>query len=325
MIVFDNENPVLLNNFLDYLVNIKHYSMTTISEYRIDLLVFFRFIKGYNELQLEIKDFTFFVFANVKESDILAFLVYLNYTRNCSASTRKRKISAIKSFYKWLFAFNTVGSLKNPTESLPSIQNIKRLPKHLSLEKAKKLINVFNYKNSKFAIRNNTIIILLLNCGLRASELININISDLNLLNGYIRIVGKGRKERICWLNSTTKQQLKSYLDIRNKNKTIIDTSEPLFLSYRNGRLNLRTVETIVENAYNLAGIKEIGYTTHTLRHTAATIIYQYVKSDVLLLKEILGHSTVKSTEIYTHIYDEKIKEAFNSNPLGNYIYRKSA
>lgn len=325
MFSYNNKNPILLVDFLNYLNNVKNYSITTIKEYKIDLMFFFRFIKEYCNIEIEIKDFNIFTFTNIKESDIIAFLVYLNYTKDDSASTRKRKLCSIKAFYKWLFTFNPIGDIKNPALDLPSIRDMKILPKYLSLKKVKKVIDVFNSENSKFPIRNNTIIALFLNCGLRASELININLCDINLSDGYIRIFGKGHKERICYLNNNIKKRLTEYINIRNTSKNIIDVYEPLFLSYRKGRLNLRTVEKIVKDAYRLAKIGDRGYTVHTLRHTTATLIYEHVKPDILLLKEILGHSTVKSAEIYTHVYNNKIKEAFSSNPLSNYDPKKVA
>ena len=323
--MYNSENPILLIDFLNYLKNIKNYSITTIREYTIDLMFFFRFIKNYCNIEIAIKDFNIFIFTNLKESDIIAFLVYLNYTKDDSASTRKRKLCSIKAFYKWLFNFNPTGNIKNPALDLPSIKYIKTLPKYLSLEKVKKIINVFNFENSKFPIRNNTIIELFLNCGLRASELININLCDINLSDSYIRIFGKGHKERICFLNNNIKNKLMEYINIRTGGKNIINIYEPLFLSYRKDRLNLRTVEKIVKDAYKLAKLEDRGYTTHTLRHTTATLIYEYFKSDILLLKEILGHSTVKSTEIYTHVHNSKIKEAFNSNPLSDFNYKNVA
>lgn len=325
MKIFRRENPNILNKFLHYLDSIKHYSIRTIDEYRIDLMVFFTFIKKFLNLPIDVKDFNLFTVQNVKEADIFAFLVYLNDSRDCTASTRSRKIAAIKAFYKWLYVFYPNENICNPVEYLPNIQAIKRLPKYLSLTDSKKVINVYNLKNSKFPIRNNAIISLFLNCGLRVSELININLCDLNLNDACIRIIGKGDKERISWLNELTKEQLKSYLEVRNKGLELIDISGPLFLTSKKKRLSVRSVEIIVENAYNLAGLGNRGYTTHTLRHTAATLMYQYVKPDILLLKEFLGHSTIKSTEIYTHVSDEQIREAFNSNPLSNYDLEHTA
>ena len=295
MNIFNIKNPDILNRFLSYLINAKHYSIDTAKEYGSDLLLFFKFLKEYKEINIEVTEFNTFILLRVNEDDIISFIVYLNYHRNCTASTRERKMYAIKSFYKWLFAVYSIKSIQNPTKELLNVQQIQRLPKYLTLEKVKKLKNVFNSANSRFSIRNNTIIMLFLECGLRVSELININLCDLNLTEGYIRIIGKGNKERLCYLNESIKQQLKKYLQIRSKENNIIDIKEPLFLSYRKDRLNRRSVEDITENAYKLAGLEEFGYTAHTLRHTSATIMYQYT-NDILLLKEFLGHATISSS-----------------------------
>ncbi len=326
MNIFSNKNPDILNKFITYLLNIKHYSISTANEYKLDLLIFFRFIKQYCNISIKISEFNSSVLLSVKESDILAFIVYLNHNRNCTASTRKRKIYAIKAFYKWLFAFYSIKNIQNPAEELPNIQQIQRLPKYLTLEQAKKLKNVFDTTNSKFPLRNNTIITLFLENGLRVSELININLSDLNLNDNYIKIIGKGNKERLCYLNKNTKEQIKEYIQTRNTGKeNIINIKEPLFLSYRKSRLNRRTVEEITEKAYKLAGLENLGYTTHTLRHTSATIMYQYTNADILLIKEFLGHSSVQSTQIYAHINNEQIRNAVESNPLSNFMIEKTA
>lgn len=326
MNIFDSTNPTILNDFITYLFNMKQYSINTVKEYRIDLMVFFKFIKEYCNVQVGIFDFNVFILQNIKESDIIAFLIFLNYTKDNSASTRERKLCAIKCFYKWLFSTYSISNMINPTLDLSNIQSIEKLPKYLNLKDAKKVLNIFNSENSKFPVRNNTIICLFLNSGLRASELINIKINDVNLSDGYIRIIGKGNKERIVWLNEYTKKQIKLYLSSRiNNQDKVIDISEPLFISYRNKKLGLRTVEVITENAFKLAGLSEYNYTTHSLRHTSATIMYKYVKSDILLLKEFLGHSTIKSTEIYLHIEDNDIRDAVNKNPLSNYEPKKVA
>lgn len=187
------------------------------------------------------------------------------------------------------------------------------------MDDAKKLNNVFNLSNCRYSKRNNAIIALFLNCGLRVSELSNIRLCDLNLNESYIRIIGKGNKERIAWLNKSTKKKIEDYLKFRNKNLKMLDIMQYLFLNRDNGRLAVRTIEVIVEKAYELAEIGNRGYTTHTLRHTSATIMYQYVKSDMLMLKEFLGHSSIKSTEIYTHISNNQIKNAVDSNPLSDF------
>ncbi len=321
-----NEKPDILIKFLKYLSNVKHYSIKTINGYGDDLITFFRFIKKYLNLPIKVSEFNLFIVRDIKEGDILAFLIYLDSTKLNSASTRKRKLASIKAFYKWLYDIYPIDNISNPAKNLPSIQEVFRLPKYLNLNEAEKILNIFNRRNSKFPERNNLIIAFFLNCGLRVSELANIRICDLNLEEGYVRIIGKGNKERKAWLNRKNKEKLEKYLIIRNKDIAVIDITNPLFVSYqRKQKLSVRAIETIVENAYKLAKIGDRGYTTHTLRHTSATIMYQYVKPDILLLKEFLGHSTVKSTEIYTHITNENIKKAFNSNPLSNFEPRNIA
>lgn len=324
MNIFSNENPEILNKFLSYLLNIKYYSINTVNEYRRDLLVFFEFLKKYLNINVKVREFNSFILLRVNEDDIISFIVYLNNTRNYTASTRKRKIYSLKAFYKWLFAIYSIQKIQNPTKELPDMKQIQRLPKYLTLEKVKKLKNVFNLTNSRFHLRNNSIIILFIECGLRVSELVNINLCDLNLKEGYIKIIGKGNKERHCYLNENTKRQLKKYLQIRSKKEDIIDIKEPLFLSSRKGRLGVRAVQTITEQAYKLASLEDFGYSTHTLRHTCATIIYQYT-NDILLVKEFLGHSTVTSTEIYSHVNNEQIKNAVESNPLSNFTIENIA
>ncbi len=319
------KNPKILDKFLTYLANVKSYSLQTIKGYEIDLLLFFRFIKKYCKINISIEEFNIFVLLNIREDEIISFLVYLNYNRNCTACTRARKIASIKCFYKWLFKKYHINELKNPTENLPTIQQINRLPKYLNLEKSKKIINIFNSKNSKFYIRDNTIIILFLNCGLRISELVNINLNDLDLINKTLKVKGKGNKERICYLNNSVVKSLRKYVKARVKNESIIDLSEPLFLSYRKDRIKTNAIRYIVKKAYKLAELESYHYTVHTLRHTSATILYQYVNSDILMLQKFLGHTSIKSTEIYTHISNEKVKEAVFRNPLANFGVEEEA
>ncbi len=316
----NDENPVVLNRFLSYLLNIKHYSKTTINEYRLDVLLFFRFIKLYHNLSIGVKDFTVFILHSIREDDIYAFLVHLNINRSCTACTRRRRVYGIKCFYKWFFTvYSNKDIMKNPIEDIPYIQDVERLPKYLTLAEAKSIIGIFDVNNCKFPVRNNTIIALFLNCGLRASELINIKISDLDLCNGYIRIIGKCNKERICYLNVDIKEQLSKYLDYLKVTRKNVNMGDLLFVTRLNTRFSLRDVEIITQRAYELAGLGHKGYTTHTLRHTIATIMYEN-NPDILLLKNFLGHSTIKATEIYTHICNDRVRCAVNNNPLSNYI-----
>lgn len=320
-----NTNPKILNNFLYYLQNIRNFTEDTIKAYNSDLLHFFYFIKEYNKIPIEIKDFNVFILANVKEADIIAFLVYLNFNRDNKPSSRNRRLSAIRSFYKWLLYTNPTIQKENPAKEILNSGKIFRLPKYLNLQQAQKIQNIFTLENSKFPIRNNAIISLFLNTGTRASELINIDIKDINFKNNSIIVSGKGNKERVVFFANSCKEKLIKYLNIRFKGKTFIDISEPLFISCRKKRISIDAIEDICSKAYQLMGLKEYKYTTHTLRHTAATLIYIYVAQDILLLKKILGHESITSTEIYTQVYDSKTKEAFEKNPLSNITKEKAA
>ena len=308
------EKPMILKKFLKYLANTKNYSMNTIISYEFDLTVFFRFICEHLFFNIEIKDITVFILANVKEEDIISFLIYLSYEKGNSAETRNRKLAAIKCFFNYLY--NKYPSLKNklnPTENISKAEEMIRLPKYLKLEDAKRIQNIFNSDNSRYSIRNNTIIILFLQTGMRLSELKNIIIKDINFENKTIKIIGKGNKERIVYLNKVAINSIQKYLDTRNYNE-----NEYLFVNKYNNKLSRRTIESICEKAFKLANLDKYNYTTHTLRHTAATYIYKETK-DILIVRNILGHENLNATEIYTHIVNDEIQDAFYKHPLANF------
>ena len=320
-----NEIPLILKKFLKYLENVKNYSKNTIKEYSIDLMVFFRFLKKYHNLDIGVKEFNVFILAQTKESDVIAFLVYLNYNRNDTASTRQRKLASIRCFFKWLlnnYPSNTQWT--NPTNDLPNIREVERIPKHLTLSQAKKIMNIFTIYNSNYPRRNNMIITLFLNTGLRVSELSNLNTSDINFDDKYIKLIGKGNKERKIFISEKLKTQLIEYIKIEYNYNDIIETDIPLFISHRNQRLGVHAIQEICKNAYKLMGLEHYGYTAHTLRHTFATIMYKHVNGDIFLLKEIMRHESIIATERYVHIENNTIKEAFDKNPL-NEIYSKVA
>ena len=320
-----NECPEILKDFLAYLSGIKNYSYHTIKNYYLDLMIFFKFIKEYMEIEVAIKDFNVFILAKVQEKDIIAFLVYLNYYKDNTAQTRQRRLSSIRTFYKWLFInYPPFNGRKNPTKNIPNIEPVNRLPKYLNLEQAKEIQEVFNITNSRFPLRDNTIISTFLHTGIRLSELININIEDINFYSKTIRIIGKNDKERTVYIDKVLMQNLEKYLKWRNKENKLISLSEPLFLNKNNNRIGVDCVENICEKAFNIMGLKEYGYTTHTLRHTAATLIYKQTK-DLLILKEFLGHAQLSTTEIYTHVINDEIKKAVENNPLSNLEIKKVA
>ena len=308
------QNPAILNDYLLYLLNTKNYSLGTIKGYELDLQLFFNFILEYKQINMTLIKITIFILFQIKTEDIYAYLVYLNHEKNNCSSTRQRKLAAIKSFFKWLYLNEPNSNKKNPAIVIPQIELHYRLPKYLTLDQAKQIQVIFNLKNSKYPIRNNAIITLFLSTGIRISELLSININDLDFENNCIRILGKGNKERIVYFSNYCKQQIKKYLDIRKDVK-----ENALFLSSHNVRISKSSVENICKQAYSLLGLENKHYSAHTLRHTAATIFYEYSNNDILLLKEILGHSTIISTEIYTHIKNKAVKEAIEKNPLSNY------
>lgn len=306
--------PYLLIKFSKFL-NSKNYSSITIREYCNDLTTFFKFLKQYFELDVDFRKINIFILSRVNEADIFAFLVFLNYSRNNTAITRQRKISCIKTFYNWLFTlkYSCFKDKENPAINIPNITRVQRLPKYLNFEEAKNIQNVFNEQNSKNPIRNNTIIVLFLNTGIRLSSLISLNINDINFKEKKMKIIAKGNKELEILLNKFTIEQLTKYLQTRN------DDEEALFLSSRNKRIGRRMVEYICEKAFELVGLANRKYTVHSLRHTAATIYYNSTGGNLLVVKKILGHSSITSTEIYTHVDNHKLKAAINANPLNNY------
>lgn len=314
--MFDNKKEVskIIENFINYLVCIKNYSINTAKAYLSDLILFSSFIKKYKNIPLEIKDFNIFVFLQIKESDIIAFLVYSNYSKNNCPYTRQRRVTSIKAFYKYILGLHPVINKINPTENLPQIKKDERLPKYLKLKQAKQIQTVFSKENTKFPERNNAIITLFLSTGIRLSELINIDINDINFDDNSITIFGKNSKERIVYFSSYCKEKLFEYLNTRVEND-----NRALFINRWGKRVGVNAVENICERAYKLLGINNNGYTVHTLRHTSASIMYIYVANDVLLVKEFLGHASLASTQIYTHLNNNKLREAVDKNPLNNY------
>lgn len=318
MLLNIKENPKILNDFLMYLYSIKSYSKNTISTYNFNILQFLKFLLQYWNIPIKTNQITIFILINVKESDIVAYLVYLNYTRDNSASTRKNKVDALRSFYKWIFNSFPTNSNKNPILNLPKIQQQTRLPKYLSLDKAYKIQNIFNISNSRFHVRDNLIIALFLHTGMRLSELVNTNICNIDFTNKTINVIGKNNKERTVYLNNFCIKRIKEYLKLRRNKTNILNYKDALFVNKSGQRLKQNGVEYICKKAFRLAGLEDYNYTPHSLRHTAATHLYMNTEN-LLVVKDFLGHSSVTSTEIYSHIHDTIIKDAVNKNPLSTF------
>lgn len=315
----NDSNPEFLNNYLVHLKVVRMLSERTISEYYFDIRLFLKYIHKNNTGQdtvtedVDIKDMSTDELKGISVTDIYNFIFYVADERQNDKRTRYRKKSSLKSFFRYLMKTERITE-SDPTADIDMPSPKATLPKFLSLDESMKLLKT---SNSKDSLRDYCMITLLLNCGMRLSELININIKDIDFLENRMKILGKGNKERMVYLNNACISALKNYLEIRNDNPKAVD--EPaLFISNQNKRISKRRVQQIVENTVKAAELDGKGITTHKLRHTAATLMYQYGAADILTLKELLGHSSTSTTEIYTHLDSEQVRSAVEENPLAN-------
>jgi len=322
-----DQNPEFLNLFLDYSINILNKSMNSVKEYNYDLNMFLKYIKIHFRLTKEtdfqnisIKDFDIETLKKIKPEDILSFLTYLALNKNAKAATRARKISTIRIFFAYLSQKAQILEI-NPAQNIETPKKEKRMPKYLSLDDSKKLLNVSYDQSDENKERDYAIITIFLNCGLRLSELVGINIKDIDFSESKMNVVGKGNKERTIYLNKACISAIQSYLDVRPKEGVKSDSKnskDALFLSKRYERISNRMVQYIVEKELKKAGLDTSKYSAHKLRHTAATLMYQYGNVDIRALQELLGHESISTTEIYTHVNNEQVRNAVESNPLAD-------
>lgn len=318
--------PIILADYLNYLKSIRGLSATTIKEYSYDLEVFFEYQiirkiyygdQNAFENEFNPKDINKIItpnfLENLKITDFYSYLSYLDNEKNDNPTTRSRKISAINSFYNYLYQEievidnNITVKLKNPKIS-------KRQPVYLTLEETERLLNVINTeKNDFLRARDMAIVFTFLTTGMRLSELVSINVSDIE--NDHFTIIGKGNKERTIYLTENALKVIHYYLRIRKDylEDLYIDA---LFISTRKKRISNRAVQATIEKYLRKAGFDTSIYSTHKLRHTAATLMYKYGNVDIRALKDILGHTNISTTQIYTHLEDEDLKNAINKNPL---------
>lgn len=314
-----NDLPQLVREFLIYLDVIKNKSSLTIEEYSSDLRLFFKFLKYYRGLvpssddfeQIDISDIDLEFIKAISLNDAYAFLSYCKNERDNQAAARARKVSSIRAFFKYLCTQRQILAY-NPMEVLDSPKLKKALPKYLTLEESLKLLKSVDGKHKE---RDYCILVFFLNCGLRLSELVALNYQDIRD-DRTMRVTGKGNKERTIYLNDACLDAFASYMAVRPVDGVAAQDRNALFLSNRNRRISPKTVQHIVYTFLEKSGLE--GYSVHKLRHTAATLMYQHGNVDVLVLKDILGHENLGTTEIYTHIIDEQLKAASESNPLAN-------
>ncbi len=321
----NSENPEFLNDYLVHIKVVKMLSERTIQEYYLDTRLF---LKYYHNLKhdctdnIEDVDISGMTTADLKQitlSDIYNFIFYTADERHNADKARYRKLSALRSFFKYLTKSTHILA-EDPTKDIEVPVPKQALPKFLSLNESLRLLASADSTDSK---RDYCILTLFLNCGMRLSELVGIDIRDIDFTEKRLKVLGKGNKERMVYLNSACLDALNSYLEDRTANKKA--AAEPaLFISNQNKRISKRRVQQIVENSLREAGLDGKGITTHKLRHTAATLMYQYGDADVLTLKELLGHASVSTTEIYTHLSDDNVRSAVESNPLANVKSDKS-
>ena len=324
------ENPDYINAFLDYSATILNKSPNSIKEYNYDLSMFLKFIKIHFNLtketdfsKIEIKDLSFDIIKKIELDDIHAFLGYLSTTNNSKSATRARKISTIRIFFKYLSQDASKKFLldHNPALNLKTPKKDKRLPKYLSLEDSKKLLDAASNEDNRNFERDYAITTLFLNCGMRLSELVGINVNDIDFSECKMTVIGKGNKERTIYLNNACMKAISNYLQVRPKQGIKHDnknSEKALFLSERKERISNRTVQHIINKELMEAGLDSRKYSVHKLRHTAATLMYQYGEVDIRALQELLGHESISTTEIYTHVNNDQVRSAVERNPLAN-------
>ena len=318
--------PQILRNFLTYHENIKSQSPLTISEYYLDLRMFLRFIKLMRgELpvstpldDIPIKDIDISFLETITSNDVFDFLSYLANDRpvnpesaspdhGISASSRARKLSAIKSFFKYLTTRMKLLQ-ENPVADLEYPKLRKSLPKYLTLEQSAALLKAVSGPNEK---RDYAILMLFLNCGIRRSELVGLNITDV--YEDRIRVVGKGNKERFVYFGSACRKAIDAYMEVRSKQ--ILSDNRALFGSRNSNRISTDAVHRLVKKALLQAGLDATQFSAHKLRHTAATMMLSG-GVDVKNVQEVLGHENLNTTQIYTHIENTELKIAAEANPL---------
>ena len=299
----------------------------TVCEYLSDLRMFFRYLIATEKridpnspdfAKIDIQGITAADMEKVSAETIYRFLFYVDQQRGNGAAAKSRKLSALRSFFKYLYAKKHLIS-HDPTADIDGPKKRNALPKFLNLEESKRLLAaVEGDVDSKSRVRDYAIITLFLNCGMRVSELVGINLSDLDHELTSLRVTGKGSKQRMIYLNDACKSAVRAYLSERMAEDPRKNNTDALFLSSRVQRISVKTVQWMVYRYLDAAGLSNRGLSVHKLRHTAATLMYQTGKVDIRVLKDVLGHEQLNTTQIYTHVSDEGMKQAMENNPLSD-------
>lgn len=327
--------PPLVRDFLTYISTIRGKSAQTAHEYFLDLRMFLRYIKRLRGLapsdqpfdEIEIADVDLPFLRDVTLSETYSFLEFIASERpqrknsastayGLSAKSRARKISSLRAFYRYLTEKRALFEV-NPMLNLDSPSTRKTLPRYLSVEDSMSLLE---HIDGAYAERDYCILTFFLNCGMRVSELVGLSLHDISLSDRTVRVLGKGNKERMLFLNDACVAAYERYLPTRitphEKDKHAV------FISRNRNRINVQTVKWLVKKYLGAAGLDSTKYSAHKLRHTAATLMYQN-GVDIRTLQTVLGHTNLDTTMIYTHIDDVNVREAADRNPLAH-VQRKT-
>lgn len=315
-----NDAPELVSEFLSHKLVNQGKSEKTCFQYYHDLRSFFRYLlitkyeKQYGDYDpgdLSFSEVTDDMVLSVKAKDINNFILHCKKVKENGEAAINRKISALRSLYKYLHNVKMAMD-KNPTEFIETPKRPKRLPKYLNLDESLSLLESVDGKNKE---RDYAILTIFLNCGLRVSELCGISLKDMDSELETLRVIGKGNKERLIYLNDACRDAIRAYLEVRPKDARP-EARNALFISRNRNRISDKTVQWLVYKYLKESGLDRPGMSVHKLRHTAATLMYQHGHTDVRVLKDILGHEDLSTTEIYTHVSDTQMRDAASSNPL---------
>lgn len=326
--------PPILREFAGYKTGIENCSALTVEEYLLDLRTFFRYlVTVQNGTPLtddtlaasDIRGVDLEFIRKIRAEDIYEFLFYAGSDRQNGWAAKARKLTAIKSFFKYLVSKRKLLE-KNPAADIDSPKKERALPKFLTLEESMALLDTIRSDTASASVkRDYAIVTLFLNCGMRLSELCGIDLKDLDPQLRSLRVIGKGAKERVIYLNAACRDAIQAYLEVRIANLSENDAANPaLFLSGRGNRISNKTIQWMVGKYLKAAGLENRGYSVHKLRHTAATLMYQSGNVDVRVLKDILGHEQLNTTQIYTHVSDAHMQEAMEQNPLSQISREKN-
>ena len=321
-----NEFSAVIREFAGYKSVIQGCSQRTVEQYLIDLRTFFRYLlsEGKPEIlrdpekfkQVTVESVDLDYLKGVTTEQIYDFLLYTDSERDNQTAAKARKLAAIRALYKFLV--NKRGYMEDsPAANIDSPKKKKSLPKFLSLEEARALLTaVAEDKDSPNQERDFCMITLFLNCGMRVGELVGINLQDIDPELRSLRVLGKGNKERIIYLNEACRDALRGYLTVRRGEKYIKCADRALFVTNRMSRISIQAVQVTIQKYLKMAGLESKHYSVHKLRHTAATLMYQSGAVDIRVLKDILGHEQLNTTQIYTHVSNRSMEEAMKHNPL---------